>query len=56
MIRWYDYFIAIAFADLLLTIAVVMPYIGFVVAYGTYEYGWDAYCNYRYKQEYDKWR
>ena len=51
MIKWYDYIIAIAFADLLLTIAVVVPFIGFIVAYAVYEYGWDFYCNWRYEQE-----
>ena len=52
MIRWYDYIIAIGFANVLLIIAIDIPFIGFLVAYAVYEYGWDFYCNWRYEQEY----
>lgn len=52
MIRWYDYAMAIAFADLILTVAFALPYIGFIIAYAAYEYGWGAYCNQRLEQEY----
>jgi hypothetical protein len=51
MIRWYDYAIAFAFADLIWTV-LFLPYVGFIVAYAAYEYGWSAYCNYRLNQEY----
>lgn len=54
MVRWYDYIAAITFANLLLTVAFVVPYIGFVVAYAVYEAGWDSYCNFRLKQEYER--
>lgn len=52
LIRWYDYIISIAFADLLLIIAFTIPFVGAIVAYAIYEYGWDYYCNWRYEQEY----
>ena len=52
LLRWYDYVIAIGFADVLLTIAFTVPFVGFIVAYAVYEYGWDFYCNWRYEQEY----
>lgn len=55
MVRWYDYLIALAFANILLTI-VFLPYIGFIAAYAAYELGWDSYCKFRLKQEYNKWR
>ena len=51
LVRWYDYIIAVGFADVLLTLAVGIPFVGFIVAYAAYEYGWDAYCNWRYEQE-----
>jgi hypothetical protein len=54
LLRWYDYAIALAFADLLLTTAFVIPYFGAIIAYAVYEYGWDFYCNWRYNQEYGK--
>jgi hypothetical protein len=51
MIRWYDYLAAFLAADLILTSAFSIPWIGFVVAYAMYEYGWEAYCQYRLKME-----
>jgi hypothetical protein len=51
MIRWYDYLAAFLAADLMLTVAFSIPWIGFVVAYAMYEYGWEAYCQYRLKME-----
>jgi hypothetical protein len=51
MIRWYDYLAAFLAADLILTAAFSIPWIGFVVAYAMYEYGWEAYCQYRLKME-----
>lgn len=49
MIEWYDIVMAIVFAWVLLNI-VFVPYIGFVWAYVLYEYGWNAYCQYRKNQ------
>ena len=51
MIRWYDYPAAFLAADLMLTTAFAIPWVGFVVAYGMYEYGWEAYCQWRLEQE-----
>ena len=51
LLKWYDYIIAVGFADVLLNLAVGIPFVGFIVAYAAYEYGWDAYCNWRYEQE-----
>jgi TRAP-type mannitol/chloroaromatic compound transport system permease small subunit len=51
MIRWYDYIAAVLMADLLMTIAFVVPFVGFVVAYAVYEFGWDSYCEYRKSME-----
>jgi hypothetical protein len=38
----------------MLTAAFSIPFIGFVVAYAMYEYGWNAYCQYRLRQENEK--
>ena len=54
MIRWYDYPAAFLAADLMMTGALSIPWIGLVVAYAMYEYGWEAYCNWRLKQEYGR--
>jgi TRAP-type mannitol/chloroaromatic compound transport system permease small subunit len=54
LIRWYDYVAAVLMADLLMTVAFVVPFIGFVVAYVIYDFGWDSYCNWRLEQEYGK--
>ena len=51
MIRWYDYLAAFLMADLLLTIAFIVPYIGFITAYAVYEFGWEFYCKWRHEQE-----
>lgn len=51
MIRWYDYIVAFVFADLLLTAALTIPFIGVVISYAAYEYGWEGYCEYRKKVE-----
>lgn len=51
MIRWYDYLIAIVFAELLLITAFTVPWIGGIVAYLAYEYGWNGYCEFRKEQE-----
>jgi hypothetical protein len=51
MIRWYDYPAAFLFADLMMTAAFSIPWIGLVVAYAMYEYGWDYYCQYRLAME-----
>jgi len=51
VIRWYDYPAAFLAADLMMTIAFTVPYVGFIVAYAAYEYSWDAYCQWRLKQE-----
>lgn len=53
MIRWYDYIAAFLAADLMLTIAFTVPYIGFVAAYAVYEFGWEFYCEFRKAQELD---
>ena len=53
MIRWYDYIAAFLAADLMLTIAFTLPYIGFVAAYAVYEFGWEFYCEFRKAQELD---
>jgi len=54
MIRWYDYLAAFLFADIIITVAFAVPFIGFVVAYAMYEYGWDSYCKWRLEQEHGK--
>ena len=54
LIRWYDYPAAFLAADLMMTTAFNIPWIGFIVAYAMYEYGWEAYCNWRLKQEYGR--
>lgn len=51
LIRWYDYPAAFLAADLMMTAAFSIPWIGFVVAYAMYEYGWSAYCEYRLGKE-----
>ena len=54
MIRWYDYPLAFLAADIMLTMAFTIPYVGFIAAYALYEYGWEAYCQWRRKQEHGK--
>jgi hypothetical protein len=54
LIRWYDYPAAFLTADLMMTTAFSIPWVGFIVAYAMYEYGWEAYCNWRLKQEYER--
>jgi hypothetical protein len=54
LIRWYDYIIAFVTADFMTTAAFSIPWVGFVVAYAMYEYGWEAYCQYRLRQEHGK--
>lgn len=51
MIRWYDYPVALLAADIMLTMAFSIPWVGFIVAYTMYEYGWSAYCEYRLGKE-----
>jgi hypothetical protein len=51
LIRWYDYPAAFLVADMMLTAAFSIPWIGFVIAYAMYEYGWEAYCQFRLGQE-----
>jgi hypothetical protein len=51
VIRWYDYPAALLAADLMMTMAFTIPYVGLVAAYAFYEYGWEAYCQWRLKQE-----
>ena len=51
MIRWYDYPIAFLAADLMITAVFNVPYIGFVVAYGLYEFWMNVYCKWRLEQE-----
>jgi len=54
LIRWYDYPAAFLAADFMITVAFNIPFIGFVVAYAMYEYGWEAYCQWRWIQENEK--
>ena len=54
MIRWYDYLAALLAADIMLTIAFTIPYVGLVAAYALYEFGWESYCQWRLNQEYGK--
>jgi len=54
MIRWYDYLAAFLAADVMLTVALSIPWVGFIVAYAMYEYGREAYCQYRLRQEYER--
>ena len=49
--RWYDYPAALLAANLMITAAFSIPWIGLIVAYAMYEYGWEAYCQWRLKQE-----
>ena len=51
MIRWYDYPAAFLAADIMLTMAFTVPYVGFVAAYALYKFGWEAYCQWRLKNE-----
>lgn len=54
MIRWYDYPAAFLAADVMVTAAFAIPWVGFIIAYAMYEYGWEAYCQYRLRQENEK--
>ena len=54
MIRWYDYIVAFWAAYIMLTTAFTIPWVGFVIAYAMYEYGWDSYCKWRLEQEHGK--
>jgi hypothetical protein len=48
MIRWYDYAVAIIFAELLMIAAFTIPFMGIVIAYTAYEIGWVyGYCQWR---------
>jgi TRAP-type mannitol/chloroaromatic compound transport system permease small subunit len=51
LIRWYDYPAALLAADLLLTTFFTIPIVGAIIAYVMYEYGWEAYCQFRLRQE-----
>ena len=53
MTRTYDIVIAVIFSWLMLTLALSIPYIGFMAAWVLYEPGWDYYCQYRLEQERD---
>jgi hypothetical protein len=54
LIRWYDYPAAFLAADVMVTAAFAIPWVGFIIAYAMYEYGWEAYCQYRLRQENEK--
>lgn len=54
MIRWYDYPAALLAADIILTMAFTIPYVGFIAAWALYEFGWEAYCQWRLKQEHGR--
>ena len=51
MIRWYDYVAAILAADILVTTFFTIPIVGAIIAYTMYEFGWEAYCQFRLEQE-----
>ncbi len=52
MIRWYDYVIALVFADAMITLFFGLPVIGAIASYGIY-YAWkDIYCSWRRDIEY----
>ena len=51
MIRWYDYPAALLAADVIVSLALSIPYIGFMAAWAFYEFVWEAYCQWRLKQE-----
>ena len=51
MIRWYDYPAAFLMADVLVTIFFTIPVVGAIIAYMLYEFGWEAYCQLRLRQE-----
>ena len=51
MLRWYDYPAAFLAADIMLTMAFTIPYVGFIFAYVAYEFGWEAYCQWRLNNE-----
>ena len=53
LLRWYDYIVALLFADLMLN-ALAIPLFGFIFAYALYEFAWNAYCQYRLQQEYEQ--
>ena len=54
MIRWYDSIAAVVVAYGILYFFFTLPIIGAIVAYMMYEHGWSAYCQFRWKQEYEK--
>jgi len=51
MIRWYDYVAAFLVADIMVMIFFTIPFVGAIIAYAMYEYGWDSYCEFRLRQE-----
>ena len=51
MIRWYDYAVAIIFADILYIMAVAIPFVGILFAAAIYDTFWPMYCNYRKNME-----
>ena len=50
MLRWYDFAFAIFVADIILTAFFAIPFIGAILAYVIYEYGWNLYCEFRAQQ------
>ena len=51
MIRWYDYVAALMVADVLVMVFFTIPIFGAIIAYMMYEFGWEAYCQFRLEQE-----
>lgn len=55
MIRWYDYVAAFSFANFIAISFFNVPGLGAIMAWAAYEIWIQVYCNFRLKQEYDKW-
>jgi hypothetical protein len=52
LLRWYDYIVAIGFADVMVTAFFSIPIIGAFVTWGVYEMWNHIYIPWRYNQEY----
>ena len=56
MTRWYDYVAAFGFANFIAISFFNVPALGALMAWGAYEVWMQVYCQYRLKQENDRWR
>ena len=52
MIRWYDWFLAVVYAYLIMYFFFTIPIFGAIIAYMIYEVLWgQVYCQFRLQQE-----